>query len=420
MRALAFGLVVAVSAHAGAQVRVSPTGVSVNANGPTTVFLTFGGVGTRVAREGMWCGALIPATPDMGARCDPATIFGVLPARYDLRTPSGRGALTDVMSIPPAVAMRAYQDAVRGARSTFFYVRRFESPTGGPDEYVAVTCRLTGGGARTPFALTDVRLAFAEDVPVLALAAGARVPPVAAIIAYNGTGRLRGRWEVVLPGEELPDEADLLTEATLPLERRGTQRRYTELARFNVFLPPGGRVTLPGPPTDRVPTRVEGTHLLLLRVEADDEREGDSDLAAVGAGEGVAHSGAVAGFPLRPLRYVVGAGQSPGDADDPRPGDARLIGPEDGAVVPADTALVLRWHEDAGAARHRLELVGTDGATLFTAYVARGVVRYVVPPFVRAPSAGRALDWRIVALDDAGRTRRRTAWRRVTLAPAGG
>ncbi|MGQ0639583.1 MAG: hypothetical protein ACT4P6_02265 [Gemmatimonadaceae bacterium] len=32
------------------------------------------------------------------------------------------------------------------------------SSGGAPDEYVAVTCRLTGGGARSPFSLTDVRV----------------------------------------------------------------------------------------------------------------------------------------------------------------------------------------------------------------------------------------------------------------------
>jgi len=38
--------------------------------------------------------------------------------------------------------------------------RRFVHGAGlGPDQYVAVTCRLTDGGARTPFALLDVRLA---------------------------------------------------------------------------------------------------------------------------------------------------------------------------------------------------------------------------------------------------------------------
>ena len=40
------------------------------------------------------------------------------------------------------------------------------------------------------------------------------MPAFTARIAYTGTGRLIGRWEIVLPGEELPTPEDLLTEAT--------------------------------------------------------------------------------------------------------------------------------------------------------------------------------------------------------------
>ena len=50
---------------------------------------------------------------------------------------------------------------------------------------------------------------------------------------------------------------------------------------------------------------MEGTYQVLLRVEASDDREGDSNLSDAGAGVGVVHSGAVAGFPLPVLRYVV-------------------------------------------------------------------------------------------------------------------
>src|SRR5207344_2277899 len=119
---------------------VSPTGVSVNAMAATTVFLTFGGVGSLVPDEAFWCGEVVPAAPDIGRRCDPGTLFGQLPARNTLWRRSGAAGFTDIMSIPPSVARRAYQAAARGATSTFFYVRRFRSTTAGPDEYVVVTC----------------------------------------------------------------------------------------------------------------------------------------------------------------------------------------------------------------------------------------------------------------------------------------
>ena len=141
----------------GAQIRVNPTGVNVNTQGATTAFLTFGGLRNQVAVEAFWCGELVSAAPSRGFRCDPTTLFGRLPIRYDLSRGQG-AAFTDIMSIPPSISRRAYQEAQRGKKSSFFYVRRFVSTIGGPDEYVAVTCRLAGGGARVPFSLTSWRV----------------------------------------------------------------------------------------------------------------------------------------------------------------------------------------------------------------------------------------------------------------------
>lgn len=413
---MAVAAVAAAPLPAAAQIRVNPTGVNVNTQGATTALLTFGGLRNQVAVEAFWCGELIPATPGRGFRCDPGTMFGRLPIRYDLSSASGV-AFTDIMSIPPSVARRAYQEAQRGKRSSFFYVRRFASASGGPDEYVAVTCRLAGGGARVPFSLTDVTVAFDVETPVLFVAPGAALPALSAAIAYNGTGRLRGRWEVVLPGEDLPSPTDLLTEATLPPDERGTQRRYTQLARFNVFLPPTGRVTLPGPDVSRLPTNAEGTYLILLRVEATDDKEADSDFGAAGAGSGVVHSGAVAGFPMPVLRYVVGAGSSA--LSRPAAGRAlRLLLPREAAVVSPDSALAVSWLEEWNAALYRVEFATPDGTPVFAAVVPPGVGAYRTPPFVVQRASGGALWWRVTALDFNGWAMRRSAWRTVRTAPA--
>src|SRR5262245_12763563 len=106
-------------------IKVNPTGVNVNASGATTAFLTFGPVGNFRPGEGTWCGELIPAAPDNGFKCDPATIFGTLPGRFDLSKSSGNLGFTDIMSIPPSVARRAYQAAQAGSVSSFFYVCDF-------------------------------------------------------------------------------------------------------------------------------------------------------------------------------------------------------------------------------------------------------------------------------------------------------
>ena len=309
-------------------VQVNPTGVNVNPNTGTTVFLTFGRVpGSLRPAEATWCGELISATPDLGLKCDPATIFGSLPARYNLSRSSGNLGFTDVMSIPPSVARRAYQAATDGADSRFFYVRRFANLSGGPDEYVNVTCRLASGGARAPFALTDAHLLFEPDLPIVFVRPATLTPKIKANIQYNGTGRLKGRWEVVAPGEELPTDFDLLPEGSLPFEQRGNQRRYTQLSRFNVFLPPVGRFTLEGPDPARLPRNVEGAYLILLRIEASDDKEGDSDLSAIGVGPGIVHSGGLSGFALPVLRYFVGASESQATAP------LTLISPAEGATV---------------------------------------------------------------------------------------
>ena len=151
-----------------------PNGVNVNSQGATSVFITFGGLNNQVPVEAAWCGELIPATPDIGMRCDPATIYGQLPLRVDQSSLNASATVfTDIMSIPASVARRAWQAAARGENSAFFYVRRFVSTTGGPDEYVFVTCRMAGGGARVPLALLDVQLRFDVDSPVTSIARGA-------------------------------------------------------------------------------------------------------------------------------------------------------------------------------------------------------------------------------------------------------
>jgi hypothetical protein len=415
----AIGAVVAgllLSSPSAAQIRVNPTGVNVNMNGATTAFLTFGGVSGFVPVEAIWCGELESAAPDVGLKCNPNTVFGRLPIRLDQSRPSGAGAFTDIMSIPPSVARRAYQAATSGQTSSFFYVRRFRSTSGGQDQYVAVTCRLAGGGARVPFSLTDVDVKFDVETPILFVSPGQAARPLFAKISYNGTGRLKGRWEVVYPGEELPGERDLLTEGTLPLEERGTQRRYTELGRFNVFLPPVGQFVLEGPDVSRIPTTTEGMYLILLRIEASDDKEADSNLEAVGAGTGVAHAGAMAGFPMPPLRYVVGAGSS-NLSETVASSQLRPLSPIADAAVAGDSPLDFTWIEGgARAAFFRIEFQNSSGEEIHSAILPRGPGLYRAPSYLRERAGGADVRWRVVALDLLGRKVQETQWTRFTLA----
>jgi len=398
--------------EAAAAILRHPTGTNVNSQGATTVFITFGGLRSQVPVEATWCGELVPAAPDVGSKCDPATIFGRLPIRFDQSRLSADGtAFTDIMSIPPSVARRAYQAARSGRNSSFFYVRRFVSTSGGPDEYVFVTCKLTGGGARVPLALLDVRLAFASDAPLLSVERDAVPPPLQAEISYNGTGRLQGRWEVVLPGDEPPSGRDLLPEASLPAEERPLQRRYTQVERFNVFLPPTGRVMLPGPDPKKLPTTLDGLHQVLLRIEASDDKEADSDLAAVGVGEEVVHSGAVAGFPLPVLRYFVGsvpAGVALGAFS--------LLAPSAGAAVPSGSPLDFSWTQAPEALLYRFEIADGEGKEVFSALLQQGIGSYRAPSFLREKGTNGKLRWRVVVIGPQNRPVAASEWREVRWA----
>lgn len=263
-----------------AQIAVTPTSVNINSQDATAVPLTFGPLppGYRPV-EAIWCGGLTSAG-GIGQSCRPDTIYGSLPERSNLsqrRTLTNGGEyLFDVMAVPASVTRRAYQTAQAGGSARFFYVRRFANSNGGPDIFVSVVCRMGGGGARTPFTITSVTIRTPDEKPVLFLKAGNPLPPIYYELQYNGTGTLRGRWEVVLPGEEVPSDFDLLPEAALPIDRRGTQKLYTEISRFDVFLPPSGRFLLPAP--NRIPTHIEGQYYLLLRLETSFDRETENEL----------------------------------------------------------------------------------------------------------------------------------------------
>ena len=417
------------SASALAVTAVNPFGVNVRSQGPTTIFLTFQNLDPgELAVEAFWCGELQPtvaaANPTLqlpfavqaSDPCLPASVYGRLPLRLDRSRGSSSGALsnlTDIMSIPASVARRAYQDAQAGQNSAFFYVRRFSGPAG--DRFVIVTCRMAGGGARVALALLNVQLRFDGErgtASIVALQRDELPPPFAATIQYNGGGTLKGRWEVVMPGDPEPEVDDLLTEATLPVERRPLQRRYTLIDRFEVFLPPTGELRLPGPDLSRLPRAVDGAYKILLRIEASDDKEGDSN---TGGGR-IAHSGGVAGFPMPVLRYFVGSGE---DAQRLALASAsvRLFAPAPDAATVASEAVEFSWLEAEPAALARLE-VEREGQRIFGAVVRGGAGRYAAPPFFGRDQANQVLRWRIVLIDADGRERARSGWQALRFGAA--
>jgi hypothetical protein len=396
-------------------VQVSPSSVNAYSQGATSVLLTYGGLGNKQPAEATWCGALVPATPSLGLMCDPVSVFGRLPARYNQARLSGNNAYTDIMSITPQVARRAYLDAVNGQTSTFFYVRRFVSTVGGPDEFVPVTIRLSGNGAGVPLSLTEVKLSWGVGKPVLFVKTGEKLPRVEAEITYTGSGRLIGRWELVKPGEAPPENRDLLTEATLPIEERGTQRRYTQMSRFNLYLPPTGKIVLQGPEVWRVDESLNGLYQILLRIEASDDKQGDTNLAAVGAGGGVVHGGAVAGFALPALKYYV----SNGNASSPTviAETLFLLGPNDHAVLGTKAPVDFSWSVIDKALSYRFEVEDMEHAPIISAILPTGVGLYRAPSWFQDRVGSRVVRWRVTAFDGEGKELANTEWRALKFAP---
>jgi hypothetical protein len=376
-----------------AQVTVSPDNITAYSQGSTSAYLTFSNVVDLQPAEATWCGELISAAPDIGFKCDPATVFGVLPARYDQSRLVG-SRYTDIMSITPTVARRAYTDAVQGNDSRFFYVKHFVSTNGGQSQFIPVTIRLSGNGAGVPFSLTAVKLQWQDGEKLVPfIKTDEKLPKITAEIRYTGTGRLKGRWEIVKPGEELPDRRDLLSEAALPIEERGTQRRYTLLSRFNVNLPPGGRYVLPGPENWRIDKSIEGMYLLLFRVEASDAPNSASNIG----GDTIA-TGGVAGFPMPTLRYYVGNSSSTGIQQITK---TTLT---DDEFVNQQLPIVLRWKVVADAKLYRLEIEDEENKKVFSAVLLPTKREYQLPSFVRRLVAAKQLRWRVVAIDNAGAT----------------
>lgn len=406
-------LFVGLTAQAWAQneIKVNPTNVNVYSQGATTVFLTYGNLGAYVPAETTWCGDIQPASPAIGFTCVPGTIYGTLPRRFDVSRRSGTNGYTDVVSVPASVARKAYQAAAAGQDSQFFYVRRFTNPNGGVDQFVAVTMRLTGNGIAAPFSLTDVQLGFGQSTgisasgqepQVLFVQPGKKPPAVRAEIKYTGSGRLRGRWEVVRPGEPLPDERDLLPESSLPVEERGSQARFTQISRFNVFLSSGGRYTLQGPDASKLPTQVPGQYLILLRIEASDDGLNTSDLSVVGAGRSAVSSGAAAGFPLPVLRYVVGGGDNTQEVA--APGTFLSLLPKDGTTLPATQIAEFVWSENPQARLYRLEIEDDNGKLIHSAVLKASVRIYRAPSWLKDKAGDSNLRWRVIALDETGKT----------------
>ena len=404
---LVFGLVLGVLPDEVRAISASPTVVNVRQSGPTTVFITYRGVLPEVSpTQAFWCGEIAA-----DASCVPGTIFGRVPVSSEMAALSGINNFTNVVTFPTSVVRQARQRAKQGGPSRFFYVQQFFEDD--DNVFVPVLCRLLSGGAGVPFSLTEVRLKWKKEKPVLTIPRGVNPPPFGAEIYYDGSGRLKGRWEVVLPGDPQPRAFDLLTQATLPVEDRFKQRRYTRIERFDRVLPPTGKLYLPGPDRSKFPSNTDGLHLILLRIEATTDKVSSTNILASGAPIGEIQTGGVAGFPLPVLRYYVGSTQNGELLAELTAGELQLVIPKPRARLEPTDPLTFSWIEPKDVVLYKLE-VQADDENVLSAMLNPGVSTYTAPPSLR-DHADEKLRWRVQALGTNGLPFATSDWREFRI-----
>ena len=165
----------------------------------------------------------------------------------------------------------------------------------------------------------------------------------------------------------------------------------------------------------------------MLRVEASDDKEGDTNLASVGAGGGIVHGGAVAGFSLPTLNYYVSNGSYRPVA--PGSGVLTQLSPGERAVLPTDKPLDFTWEATDNASTYRLEVEDLQGNPIISAILTTGAAKqgnaakpsdgttlrdtltYRAPSWLKDKIGASVARWRIVAFDRAAHQITQTDWR---------
>lgn len=212
---------------------------------------------------------------------------------------SGSGIVTETVLIPRHVT----EQAVRAGSATLFYTRSFTDTQAAGSGTVAITIASSSGGA---LSIARLSLAFDDGAPVRLVSRGDALRAAIAI-GFNGSGLLRGVWEVAGP-TSTAGQAVFRPLSTIQQYFAGTSPR-----------------TLSSP---RLPTDAGGLYLLRFRIT-----EPATALEA----------------PV--IRYFVGTGE-PGERAPALP--VTLLGPSNGAYLVRDTEFA--WQPVRGARVYQLEI----------------------------------------------------------------
>jgi hypothetical protein len=382
-----------VVAATGSVISATPRFMQASISAATSQFITYsftpGNPRVTIA-DGIFCTALTSPAPATGATatypCAPNSEFARHPTTATtFQTVQQNGSVvraTETIRIPSAVTRTAQS---LGA-ATFYFVRRFD-----PQGFAVVEIRATGAIMNAPIALNDVRLAFDTSQgpqPLVFVARGAVLPPVSATFFYTGSGVLRGRWELVLPGDVAPTERDLLPEASLPRSERGTQRRYQLLQRFEQFMPGNGRIELKLPSLNPAlgTTAFDGQYQLLLRIEAEPSIHGGESGAA--------------NFAMPLLRYFVGSITAP----------ATRVAPITAQLSFNGAQPTFSWSPVPQARYYRVEIADRNNTVIYSAIVRDTERSYSALSGFTAASGSQ---WRVQALDEALQPVGESPWRAI-------
>lgn len=379
---------------------------SVSASGLAVVSIRYAVLGSDTPLGGQFCTQLALDVPANGiANASPCTEGSVLGQITDSNFMAAGTTGRELLQIPSGITQLAYQRAVSSGRSQWYFVRQFASGV-----YAVQKLRLSGQSANRVLTLTRAELAFREGRSAQAVAVvpvDGRVAPMSAVLDYQGSGLLRGRWEVVQPGDPEPTSLDLTPEAALSTSQRLQQQRYTTVGRFEQMIGAGSRLTVMGPPTAQLPTGTPGRYLILLRLEATPTNtRGDIDTPGL--------DGGAAAFPMPVLTYYV---QGASTAHAPLPKALQPLATIELQPMPRATEpglLQLRWKPLEQAALYRIEITDERGELVFAARIKADESSYQVPTRQLGATTGQ-MSWRVMALDAQGQVVARSVLTRLSL-----
>ena len=148
---------------------------------------------------------------------------------------------------------------------------------------------------------------------------------------------------------------------------------------------------------------------MLLRIEATDDKEGDSDLQIIGVGNGVVHSGAVAGFPLPTLKIFVGG------TNKKIWEQTALLLPNEETVFSDGQPIIFSWRELPKTVIFRLEILENSAEPVFSAILPSTQNVYRAPSWFFKKFVGKNLRWRVTALDEQGNVTNQTITKQFKL-----